>query len=66
MFIKVHDKYERELRINIDSIMYYLPTTTKGTEIKLKDKSFISIKESAEEIDMMIKLVQNNKKDEEL
>lgn len=59
MFIKVHDKYGKELRINVDGIMYYLPTPT-NTEIKLKDKSFISIKESVEEIDKMVELVQNS------
>lgn len=58
MFIKVHDKYGKELRINADAILYYVPTST-STEIKLKDKSFISIKESAEEIDKMVELVQN-------
>lgn len=64
MFIKIHDMYEKEIRLNIDSIIYYSPRNN-GTEIKLKDKSYISITESAEEIDMMIELVQNNKKVEE-
>ncbi len=58
MFIKVHDKYGKELRINVDAITYYLPTAT-NTEIKLKDKSFISVEESAEDIDKMVELVQN-------
>lgn len=65
MFIKVHDKYGKELRINVDAILYYTPTST-STEIKLKDKSFISIEESAEEIDKMIELVQINKQPKEI
>ena len=65
MFIKVHDKYGKELRINVDAITYYLPTAT-NTEIKLKDKSFISVEESAEEIDKMIELVQINKQPKEV
>lgn len=65
MFIKVHDKYGKELRINVDAITYYLPTAT-NTEIKLKDKSFISVKESAEEIDKMVELIQNNEQPKEV
>lgn len=65
MFIKVHDKYGKELRINVDAITYYLPTAT-NTEIKLKDKSFISVEESAEEIDKMVELIQNNEQPKEV
>ena len=62
MFIKVNDRYGKELRINVDNIMYYL-ANGNGTEIKLRDKLYITVIESAEEIDKMVELVQINKSD---
>lgn len=61
MFIKVNDRYKKELRINVDSIMYYLPAATNGTEINLKGKIYLTVLESVEEIDKMIELAQHNK-----
>lgn len=63
MFIKVTDKYKKEFRINVDSIVYYLPSTNNTTEINLKDKSYVIAEQSAEEIDKMVELVQINKLD---
>lgn len=65
MFIKVHDKFERELRINLDNILYY-SSVDKGTEIRLRDKIYISVVESAEEIDKMVELIQNNEQPKEV
>lgn len=65
MFIKVHDKFERELRINLDNILYY-SSVDKGTEIRLRDKIYISAVESAEEIDKMVELIQNNEQPKEV
>lgn len=62
MFIKVNDRYKKEIRINVDSIMYYLPATS-GTEINLKGKIYLTVLESVEEIDKMIELAQINKQD---
>ena len=61
MFIKVNDKYGKELRINVDSILYYKTNNGNGTEINLNDKSYVIVEESAEEIDRMVELVQVNK-----
>lgn len=63
MFIKVNDKYKKEFRINVDSIVYYLPSTNNTTEINLKDKSYVIVEQSVEEIDKMVELVQINKSD---
>lgn len=63
MFIKVTDKYKKEFRINVDSIVYYLPSTNGTTEINLKDKVYVTVMESVEEIDKMVELVQINKQD---
>ena len=63
MFIKVNDKYKKEIRINVDSIVYYLPSTNNTTEINLKDKSYVIVEQSVEEIDKMVELVQINKSD---
>lgn len=63
MFIKVNDKYKKEFRINVDSIVYYLPSTNNTTEINLKDKSYVIAEQSVEEIDKMVELVQINKSD---
>lgn len=63
MFIKVNDKYGKELRINVDSILYYNTNNGNGTEIKLKDKSYVIVEQSVEEIDRMVELVQINKQD---
>lgn len=63
MFIKVNDRYKKELRINVDNIMYYLPAATSGTEINLKGKIYLTVLESVEEIDKMIELAQINKQD---
>lgn len=60
MFIKVNDKYGKEIRINVNSIVYYI-ANGNGTEMKLRDKSFVFIKESAEEVDKMIELVSMRK-----
>lgn len=65
MFIKVNDRYKKELRINVDSILYYLPAATSGTEINLQGKIYVTVEESVEEIDKMIELAQINKKVEE-
>lgn len=65
MFIKVHDKFKRELRINLDNILYY-SSVDKGTEIRLRDKIYISVVESAEEIDKMVELIQNNEQPKEV
>ena len=63
MFIKVTDKYKKEFRINVDSIVYYLPSTNDTTEINLKDKVYVTVMESVEEIDKMVELAQINKQD---
>lgn len=63
MFIKVNDKYGKEIRINVNSIVYYLPSTNNTTEINLKDKSYVIVEQSVEEIDKMVELVQINKLD---
>lgn len=63
MFIKVTDKYKKEFRINVDSIVYYLPSTNDTTEINLKDKSYVIAEQSVEEIDKMVELAQINKCD---
>ena len=63
MFIKVTDKYKKEFRINVDSIVYYLPSTNGTTEINLKDKVYVTVMESVEEIDNMVELAQINKQD---
>ncbi len=63
MFIKVTDKYKKEFRINVDSIVYYLPSTNGTTEINLKDKVYVTVMESVEEIDKMVELAQINKQD---
>lgn len=63
MFIKVTDKYKKEFRINVDSIVYYLPSTNSTTEINLKDKVYVTVMESVEEIDKMVELAQINKQD---
>lgn len=63
MFIKVTDKYKKEFRINVDSIVYYLPSTNGTTEINLKDKVYVTVMESVEEIDKMLELAQINKQD---
>lgn len=66
MFIKVTDKYKKEFRINVDSIVYYLPSTNGTTEINLKDKSYVIVEQSAEEIDKMVELIQNNEQPKEV
>lgn len=63
MFIKVTDKYKKEFRINVDSIVYYLPSTNGTTELNLKDKVYLIVEQSVEEIDKMVELAQNNKQD---
>lgn len=63
MFIKVTDKYKKEFRINVDSIVYYLPSTNGTTELNLKDKVYVTVMESVEEIDKMVELAQINKQD---
>lgn len=63
MFIKVTDKYKKEFRINVDSIIYYLPSTNGTTELNLKDKVYLIVEQSVEEIDKMVELAQINKQD---
>lgn len=63
MFIKVTDKYKKEFRINVDSIVYYLPSTNGTTELNLKDKVYVIVEQSVEEIDKMVELAQINKQD---
>lgn len=60
MFIKVNDKYGKVVRINTYNILYYT-AIGNGTEIKLRDKSFVFAKESVDEIDKMVRLVSLNK-----
>ena len=63
MFIKVTDKYKKEFRINVDSIVYYLPSTNGTTELNLKDKVYVIVEQCVEEIDKMVELAQINKQD---